>query len=45
MGGGARSDLALDVEPENVHEILGIRDYAERLMSSPVLELAHDKLR
>ena len=37
-------ELPLDVQSENMHEVLGIRDDAERLMGSAVLQLAHDEL-
>src|SRR5688500_2530639 len=37
--------LALDVQPENVHEILSVGHYAESLVCSAILELAHHELR
>ena len=43
--GAARLELALDVEPQDVHEILSVGDDAERLMRSAVFQLAHDELR
>src|SRR5688500_991434 len=42
---GNPAELALHVDPENVHEILRARHYAERLVSAAILELAHYELR
>src|SRR5437764_1294680 len=42
--GLAAIELALGVEPQDVHEVLRVRDDAERLVRAAVLELAHDEL-